>query len=234
MSRTKTKAQEVHDEPIEAQVPATTTETRLGLGDEKGSDPAKKGLRDFPKFGTNPFIKSLAEYKVSKKRTVVKGNKAIVDNDTGLTEDVAEITTTRSVDGDLFVKLYSLKLREIFSLKPGSFRVLEVLLHQVQTTAKDSDLVALNYRITAAYFETHDLKPMSRSTFHTAIVEMVAKGFLAQSEHSSDLYFINPNLFFNGNRISFVEEWHIQKQDRLFNDAQTVERRKLGKETKDQ
>lgn len=198
--------------------------------DDKGSllPDLPRSLRSFPKHTENPFVKSLAEYRVSKKRTVVKGGKAIIDVETGEYEHTAEITTVRSVDAEQFVKLYTGRLKDIFSLRSSSMKVLQVLLSQIQKMAIGSDIVLLSYKIAEQYFTENDVKKMSRSTFYEAVGEMVAKGFIAQAEANSALFFINPNLFFNGDRVKFVEEWHIERKDRGGLFARTVDRRALG------
>lgn len=193
------------------------TETNLTVKD------APRSLKSFKKHRENPFIKSLAEYKVSKKRTVVKGGKAIIDIESGEYENTAEITTVRSVDAEQFVKLYTTRLKDIFSLKPTSMKVLQVLLDQIQKTAIGGDQVMLNYAVAERYFEENELKSISKSSFYTAIAEMVAKGFIAQADVSSNLFFINPHLFFNGDRVKFVEEWHIDRRKDLFKDQRILE-----------
>ena len=171
------------------------------------------------RYETNPFIGAAAQYKRSKKRTVVKGGKLIVDNDTGQIEEMAELVTTHEVDGEQFVKLYTGELKRIFSLTSSSMRLLQVVLSQVQSSV-GKDAILLNVSIMQKYFETVESKPLSRPTFYRCINEMIEKAFIAPAADSRDLFFINPNLFFNGDRVRLVNEYHINRQAEMFDKSQ--------------
>lgn len=170
------------------------------------------------RYDTNPFIGSNAEYKRSKKRTVIKGGKMVVDSVTGEVEDTAELVTTHEVDAEQFVKLYTKELKLLFSLTASSMRLLQVVLQQVQT-AVGKDTILLNMAIMERYFTSVEVKPMSRPTFYRCVNEMIDKGFIAPASDSRDLFFINPNLFFNGNRVRFVKEYHINRQAEMFHES---------------
>ena len=47
---------------------------------------------------------------------------------------------------------------------------------------------------------------VSRTSFQRALKEMMEKGFIAESTKPY-LFWFNPNLFFNGNRMTFVHEF---------------------------
>ena len=46
---------------------------------------------------------------------------------------------------------------------------------------------------------------MTDRTFQTGLKELLAKGFL--SPRSPNLFWVNPALFFKGNRVAFVKEY---------------------------
>lgn len=167
------------------------------------------------RYDSNPFIGSGAEYKRAKKRTVVKGGKLIVDQETGEYEEMAELVTTHEVDGEQFVKLYTKELKLLFSLSPSAMKVLQVVLEQVQG-AIGRDTILLNMTIVEKYFSKVDAKPVGRTTFYRCVNEMISKGFIAPATDSRDLFFINPNLFFNGDRVRLVKEYHINRQGQMF------------------
>ncbi|MEE9333640.1 MAG: hypothetical protein V3U65_06075 [Granulosicoccaceae bacterium] len=54
------------------------------------------------------------------------------------------------------------------------------------------------------YFSEEDVKT-SRRSFHRALIEMIEKGFIAESTQPNMFWFY-PHLFFNGNRMSFIQE----------------------------
>lgn len=174
------------------------------------------------RFDKNPFIEAEAQYRTTKKRTVIKGGKMVVDGETGQVEDTAELVTCHQVDGEQFVKLYTRDLKQLFSLTASAMRLLQLVLHQVQQKV-DGDKILLNVPIMEKYFTGLDVKPMSKPTFYRCLGEMIDKAFIAPTTDSRDLFFINPNLFFNGNRVRLVKEYHITRQGEMFDSSQAAQ-----------
>ncbi|WP_434533783.1 hypothetical protein, partial [Chitiniphilus shinanonensis] len=50
---------------------------------------------------------------------------------------------------------------------------------------------------------------MTDRTFQTGLRELLAKGFLAA--RSPNLFWVNPSLFFKGDRVAFVKEYRRRK-----------------------
>lgn len=171
------------------------------------------GIRDLPAHQYNPFIKGIV-YKRGVKRTVVKKGKAIIDTETGELEDLAEIVQIQEVDATKFVKLYTADLKKFFSLTPTAQKLLHIVLDQVQD-APQSDMVTLNLPLALDYFDRVYGSKIVKQTFYTAVVEMHKKGFLARSAFHSEQYYINPAIFFNGDRIRLVKEYRIKRQTLL-------------------
>ena len=156
------------------------------------------------KHKENPF---LGEHTVStrKRRTVVGGKgMAVVNTETGEMGDAVEIVRVTTVDTEQFVKVFTQNLRVFFDLSSITIKLLEVLLSQVQK-APNTDKVMLNVSIAQDYFTETSREPISKASFHRAIKEMLDKNFVAETQLSG-LFFINPNLFFNGDRVRFVTE----------------------------
>ena len=172
-------------------------------------------IKDLPAHRSNPFMKVVSQYRRGTKRTTVKGGKIVIDETTGEVDAAAEIVQIEEMDAEKFVKLYTADLRKFFSLRPASYRMLRVVLEQVQRTP-NTDMVTLNVPLTVDFFERHNEKPPVRQTIYTALEEMIEKGFLARSEMHAEQYFINPALFFNGNRVRLVREYHIKRQHEMF------------------
>lgn len=166
---------------------------------------AKSRKRGVVAYAENPFVETATVTTRRKRTIVVKGNKAIVDGETGQVEDMAEVVMVREVDDQQFVKLFTQNLRVFFDLTPGAMKLLQVVLHQVQRTP-NHDQIMLNLAVVEDYFTRSHLEPMSKASFHRAIHELLDKKFLAESVLTG-LYFINPHLFFNGDRVRFVQEF---------------------------
>ena len=155
-------------------------------------------------YRENPFITASTAVTTRGKRIVVSGGKAIVDMQTGELENVAEIVMVRQVDSEQFVKLFTQNLRAFFDLTPVTMKLLQVLLSQVQKTP-NTDRVMLNLMIMQDFFTEQKDEPMSKASFHRAVRELIDKKFIAETMLGG-LYFINPNLFFNGDRVRFMTE----------------------------
>lgn len=153
----------------------------------------------------NPFMKRMGGMKTKVRRVTVNRDKAIVDTKTGEMEEAVEVVQVRTVDGDQFVKLFTSNLKQFFNLKPSTYRMVQVLLHQLSRTL-DKDQVYLNLNVAERYFTDTDQKPMSKPTFYAALRELVEKEFIAPSQDAGQ-YWINPSLFFNGDRVRFVKEY---------------------------
>ena len=52
---------------------------------------------------------------------------------------------------------------------------------------------------------------ISRSTFYSAVKELILNNFIAESIYSNQ-YYINPSLFFNGNRLKLIKEYRVKKE----------------------
>ena len=144
-----------------------------------------------------------------------KGGKAIIDTTTGEVEDVAEIVSVHRVDNEQFVKIFTSNLKQFFNLKPTTYRMVQVLLHQLGR-ARDRDTVYLNVSVAEQYFISTDQNPIS-SILLQRHARTHPKGFIAESTNPN-LYWINPALFFNGDRVRFVKEyrntdWRQQQLD---------------------
>ena len=94
--------------------------------------------------------------------------------------------------------------------------MVQVLLHQLGR-ARDRDTVYLNVSVAEQYFISTDQNPISKASYYNAMRELIQKGFIAESTNPN-LYWINPALFFNGDRVRFVKEyrntdWRQQQLD---------------------
>lgn len=170
----------------------------------------------------NPFITADTAITTRNKRIVVSGGKAIVDLQTGELENVAEIVMVKQVDSEQFVKLFTQNLKAFFNLTPVTMKLLHVLLSQVQK-APNTDRVMLNLVVMQDFFTQNKDEPMSKASFHRSVRELLDKGFIAETMLGG-LYFINPNLFFNGDRVRFMTEIRRTKE-RARNESDQV---KLG------
>jgi hypothetical protein len=161
------------------------------------------------KYLENPFTAS-AVFTVPKR---MKGSKiqtagplSVSDGHTGEIVGVAEVRRYQEVDSDRFVKVFVGQLNAFYDLKPGSMKVLTMILHEVaEPRNMNSDRIYLNYDMAVEHFEKQESKPPAKATFYSALAELTEKGFVAPAT-KLNLWFINPAIFFNGDRIRFTLE----------------------------
>lgn len=160
------------------------------------------------KYKENPFVESGVFRVPTKTRSEMLetvGPLAVVSQD-GEMIQAAEIRRRKVVDNDRFVKLFVAHLDAFFDLKPGTMKLMTALLDELSNTRYiNGDTIYLNYAKVVEYFTRRGFKPPAKGTFFNAMAEMCEKGFVAPSV-DTNLWFINPAIFFNGDRVRFVTE----------------------------
>lgn len=161
------------------------------------------------KYKENPFVQDGTFSVPMRSKTDVletAGPMVLTDSTTGEAMDVAEIRRRKTVDTDKFVKLFVSHLHAFFDLKPGTIKLMTALIDELsQARYMNGDTIYLNYARVVEYFERHQTKPPAKGTFFSAMAEMTEKGFVAPSV-DQNLWFVNPAIFFNGDRVKFVTE----------------------------
>ncbi len=130
----------------------------------------------------------------------------------------AEIRKVSMVDSDKFVKVFTNKIGLFFGLSMRAQKLLEVLMAQM-SAMPGGDRIYLNSTTVERYMADQGRKGLARATYARALDEMLEKGFIARSDQQH-LYFINPAIFFNGDRIRFVEEFRRKKAERRADERQ--------------
>ena len=158
----------------------------------------KKGVTAYPE---NPFWQK-TEIKIGTKMIRVAGGMHISDEGESVTHSSVHII--KEVDENEFLKVYTKNIRAIFDLKPTAQRVLQYLMAELQKTP-NADAIYLAWVGAEEYFSEHNLG-VSRASFQRALKELLEKGFIAEST-KPNMFWFNPNLFFNGDRMTFVHEY---------------------------
>lgn len=164
----------------------------------------KRGIIAYSK---NPFWQPY-QVKVGKKKITIAGG-FLTNKNTGESIQHAGIHRVELVDESKFVKVFTQNIKVFFDLGLASQKVLQCLLATLQENP-NADGIHLPWFSVEDYSKAHKLK-ISRTTFHRALREMLEKGFIAESEHPN-FYWINPNLFFNGDRMTFISEYRKDVQ----------------------
>lgn len=127
---------------------------------------------------------------------------------------VAQIRRITTVDSDPFVKLFTAELNRFFDLTPTALRIVTVLIQDIgKIRLGEGDQVYLTEKSVTETLQGHGMKAPSGATYYRAMEELISKGFIAPTTNPP-LFFINPAIFFNGDRVRFVTEIRRKKMTR--------------------
>lgn len=128
---------------------------------------------------------------------------------------IAQIRKITTVDSDPFVKLFTAELNKFFDLTPTALRIVTVLIQNIgKIRLGQGDQVYLTEKSLKETLESHGMKPPSSATYYRAMEELIEKGFIAPSTNPP-LFFINPAIFFNGDRVRFVTELRRKRRSKF-------------------
>ena len=162
--------------------------------------------RGLERYRENPFWDP-TEVKVGKKHITVAGGHHVSDEGEAFRHSGVHIVT--DVDKEEFVKLYTRNMRIFFDLKPTTQKVLQVVLDAVQK-APNADCIYMHWFNVEEYISVSG-GTISKGSFHNAMKELLEKKFIAESVEPHR-FWINPHLFFNGDRMTFVREYRLKNE----------------------
>lgn len=154
-----------------------------------------------PIYKENPYWQPY-EVQIGKKMVRIAGGMYVSNEGEKITQSA--IHQIKEVDEEEFIKLYTKNIKAFFDIKPSTQKVLMAILEALQK-APNADSILLPWFRVEEYSLKNDLK-ISHVSFHRAMNELLEKGFIAEAEEPNK-YWINPHLFFNGNRMIFVHEY---------------------------
>lgn len=181
-----------------------------------------KTASSYPTFKQNPFIKTTVIKTRSKRLTVARGS-TIIDSQTGEVEGLTEVAQIFKVDEAQFIKVFTSQIKAFFDLGQGAYRLMQIVFAITQKIPPHTDRIYMNPETLP-----EDLPAISNSAFYRALAELLEKGFLARVESDKHWYFINPTLFFNGDRVRFITEYQRPKKPKTHPGQGALE---LGDET---
>lgn len=179
--------------------------------------PEEIDLRRVQRYEENPLIE-VGDIKTKQKTVRAFGTGKMVDTITGEIVAGTAVVVRKNVDDEQFVKVFAEGVKAAFDLSPSGFKVFQLVLIATQKAAFGSDSVYL-------YFMDAVKGPdllISQQTFHRGLKELLAKRFVAASDRPN-IYWINPHLFFKGDRVSFVTEYVKTKAVERQRDPRTVD-----------
>lgn len=155
----------------------------------------------------NPFVGDMT-IRTKKRRSTLEG-KTFTDED-GQEHD-AETNMVEFLDTAPFIKLFTENLSPFLALSYGGLKLLLVVISEL-ATSPGKDEIYLNEN--SAIDPATGSEILSRSAFYRAVSDLVKHKFIAEQHHRPHMYFVNPNLIFNGDRVKFANSY-IQKHAQL-------------------
>lgn len=155
----------------------------------------------------SPDINPLVEVRdvPVKRRYVSTGLKTdLIDKD-GVVQGASVIRTLEEKDDAEFVKVFAAGIAASYDLTKTGQKVFQAVLQVYQDAPMSggfADQVYLKWFDEGLSGHAID---MSEKTFRRGLKELLALGFL--SPKTPSVYWINPALFFKGNRVLFVREY---------------------------
>ncbi|MGU4699143.1 hypothetical protein K6L09_20970 [Burkholderia cepacia] len=123
-----------------------------------------------------------------------------------------DICAKKIVDKDEFIKLYVYSFPVLSELKASSKMLFQYILMLVKDGI-GKDTIYLSYDDYVSFVEKYPMmSKLSRSTYFNCINELKEKEVIFKSTKKY-MYFINISYVFNGDRLRFITEYQLRKQE---------------------
>lgn len=182
-------------------------------------------LTDFQKNEENPFMKQAIEgienHVVKKYKSNSGGDKravvALADTETG---EVFKTSFIRQieVDEEQFTKLYLSNFAAFFDLSQATIRVFGYFMTCMKPK---NDLIIFNRKKCLEYTKYKTDKAVYKGLAELVKAEIIARG------PADNLWFINPLIVFNGDRVTFAKTY-VRKKTLAAQKKEEAEKRQLS------
>jgi len=157
---------------------------------------------------TNPFINELSRSIVSGKKfnSVSTSMQQVVDTSTGeITAQEVRLSTAKPVERKDFLKLFSAGISAMFDLPKGPQDMFKAILQIYVAQKFTPETIYLNpdSLLEAGY-------DRQKATRIKSMNILINKGFLAEVKNRPHQFWINPNMFFKGDRMTLVQSYAIK------------------------
>ncbi|SMF97778.1 hypothetical protein SAMN02949497_0035 [Methylomagnum ishizawai] len=169
-----------------------------------------KSRRGFPKYTENPSLDHASDSTKSGTRRIVNrtGDRCLIVSEHGEILAPAGFHEVVEVDRTKFVKLYVDGVKALQELSSAGAKVFELVYRIVQDNPS-----ADRFYLHLMDAEKHGLK-ISRPVFHRGLSELIGKEFVFESV-MPNIYFLNVNYLFNGNRLAFIKEFRLKEKRKM-------------------
>lgn len=169
----------------------------------------KLTLKNYPKNQKNPFIENaivnIQEKSVAKKQ-YVQGDKTVqnlIVNDNGEVLGASAFMRFVQVDEEKFAKIYLSQFEAFWELSKSAIRVFGYIMNSVMP---NHDFLFFDMNECKAFTKYHSHVPINKG-----LTDLISAGIIARGKNEY-MYFINPLVFFNGNRVTFATTYIKKKR----------------------
>lgn len=153
----------------------------------------------------NPLMEVTAVPVKKKKVRSGLASKTLVDVETGEIAAASVVHQIEDKDSDEFVKVFAAGIAAAYELSRTGQRVFQSVLQEYERTPMNGGFVDSVHLVWFGDgLQGRDIG-MSDKTFQRGLKELLSKGFLAPK--IPNVYWVNPALFFKGDRVMFVKEY---------------------------
>lgn len=159
-------------------------------------------ILDFPENRENPFVPNLIIPKGKKNVVIARSDKMLMSRESGeVDEETLFIAAKKDVDKEQFVKIFLSNVQALFDLSKSTLKVFSYFASITEFGDK-------------VIFDLEDCKEYtgysSRQTIYRAIADLLAAEVIARTS-ANNLFFINPQIFYKGDRIVLMTEYRKKK-----------------------
>jgi len=164
-------------------------------------------------YELNPFCFE-EELKIQTKTrnlTTKKGTELVEKNGDSTETYFTNVVQKKEVDKEEFIKLFTSQIRIYFDLTKTAYKVFFIVLNLYQKEI-GKDEVYLTCKKAQNIAKALDNFDLSTPVYYKGLNELIEKKIIAKSTEKY-IYFINPAVFFNGDRARFVTEIIKKKEE---------------------
>ena len=167
-----------------------------------------KSIKAFKANEGNPFIEEVVTHVDKGDKFILIGNKKsdlLIDGTTSEVKAHTVMAKRTKIDRAQFVKLYTSTIRGWFDLSKTAMKVFSYV---AVTTKPNQDHFVL---VLEDCMEFTGYK--TRKSILQGLAELIDNNIIARSK-TSFIYYINPSFFFNGDRLTLLEQYEVEAEDK--------------------
>lgn len=161
-------------------------------------------LTEYDSNRVNPFLDETVQHIEKGEKTLLFANKdpdLIIDSN-GSVKGHSLFARKQKVDKAKFMKVFMSGLSNWFDLSKAGIKVFAYVANQIEPN-RDSFI-----------FDLDDCKEFTgyaaKNTIFSGLAELVENKFIARGP-AFNIYYINPTVFFNGDRLTFIEQYELDR-----------------------